>query len=116
MMLMVSVGALVTPASADVDFSGQTIEWIIPFREGGGSDTWARFNAPFLARHLPGNPEIVIRNVPGGSSTKGVNRYAQGAPANGLSLLGTSASTQFPFLLGDSRVRYDYAQWRVLMV
>ncbi|MEM7502773.1 MAG: tricarboxylate transporter [Pseudomonadota bacterium] len=102
--------------SAGVSFAGKTIEWIIPFREGGGSDAWARFNAPFLSRYLPGNPDIVVKNVPGGSSTKGTNRYAIDAPADGLSLLGTSASTQFPFLLGDTRVRYDYAEWRVLMV
>ena len=34
-------------------FAGKTIEWVIPFKEGGGGDTWARFNAPFLARYLP---------------------------------------------------------------
>ena len=33
------------PAQA-VDFSGKTIEYVIPFSVGGGSDTWARFNAP----------------------------------------------------------------------
>ena len=52
---------LVSPAAfSQVDFSNQTIEWIVPFREGGGADIWARFNAPYLAKHLPGNPEVVI--------------------------------------------------------
>ena len=47
------------PAAAqDVDFAGQTIEWWIPFSEGGGSDVWARFFAPYLSRHLPGNPNV----------------------------------------------------------
>lgn len=103
-------------ANAQDNATRQTIEWLIPFREGGGSDTWARFNAPFLSKYLPGQPEVVVRNVPGGGSTKGTNRYALNAAADGTTLLGTSASTQFPFLLGDSRVRYDYADWRVLMV
>lgn len=103
-------------ACAETDFSGQTIEWIIPFRAGGGADVWARFNAPFLSRHLPGNPDVVVKNVPGGGSTKGANRYARNVSESGLSLLGTSASTQFPYLLGDSRVRYDYNDWQVLLV
>lgn len=42
------VAALARPAVAQraVDFSGRTIEWVIPFAEGGGSDVWARFFAP----------------------------------------------------------------------
>ncbi len=100
---------------AEVDFSGRTIELLVPFREGGGSDTWARFNAPFLARYLPGQPTIVVRNHPGGGSIVAANRYAAAPPLDGLSLFMTSASTQFPFLLGDSRVRYDYAAWQPLM-
>ena len=39
--------ALVFSAPA-ADFSGETVEWIIPFKEGGGSDKWARLYAPFL--------------------------------------------------------------------
>ncbi|MFN4058780.1 MAG: Bug family tripartite tricarboxylate transporter substrate binding protein [Roseinatronobacter sp.] len=105
-----------TPASAQVDFSGKTIEWIIPFATGGGSDTWARFNAPFLSKHLPGNPTVVVVNEPGGGSTRGTNLFAQRARPDGLTILGTSGSTQFPYLLGDPRVRYEYADWSVVMV
>lgn len=46
--------AVGTPAAAEVSFEGKTIEWIIPFSPGGGSDTWARFNAPLLSKYLPG--------------------------------------------------------------
>lgn len=96
-------------AQDDVDFSGETIEWIIPFAEGGGSDVWARFLAPYLSRHLPGQPDVVIRNVPGGGSITGTNEFAARARPDGLTLVGTSGSTQFPYLLDDPRVRYDYA-------
>jgi len=98
-----------------VDFSGKLVELIIPFKEGGGSDTWGRFNAPFLSRYLPGQPTVVVRNVPGGNSIAGANRFAARARPDGLSILGTSASTQFPYLMEDPRVDYDYADWRVLM-
>lgn len=108
--------APVSAAPAQIGFEGQTIEWIIPFTRGGGSDTWARFNAPFLARHLPGNPEIRIVNESGGGGTRGPNTFASRARPDGLMVLGTSGSTQFPYLLGDLRVRYDYEDWDVVMV
>jgi tripartite-type tricarboxylate transporter receptor subunit TctC len=95
------------------DFSGQTIEWIIPFSPGGGSDTWARFNAPLLSKYLPGNPTVVVVNEPGGGSTKGANLFATRAKPDGLTILGTSGSTQFPYLLGDPRVRYEYKDWEI---
>ncbi len=98
-----------------VDFSDKTIEFVMPFGVGGGSDTWARFNAPFLAKYLPGKPTVVVKNVPGGGSITGANQFAVRAKPDGLSLLGTSASTQFPYLLGDSRVRYEYSDWQVVL-
>ncbi len=97
------------------NFAGKTIEWIIPFGEGGGSDKWARFYAPLLAKQLPGNPNVVVKNVPGGGSTTGTNQFAQRAKPDGLTILGTSGSTQFPFLLEDKRVKYDYADWTTVL-
>ena len=45
-----ALGASPAAAQRSVDFSGRTIEWNVPFAEGGGSDVWARFMAPYLAR------------------------------------------------------------------
>lgn len=100
----------VAPAAAQsgVDFSGKTIEFWMPFAEGGGSDVWARFFLPYLSKYLPGNPTVIMRNVPGGGSITGTNEFVARARPDGLSLVGTSGSTQLPYLLGDPRVKYDY--------
>jgi tripartite-type tricarboxylate transporter receptor subunit TctC len=111
--LLLAAGARAQPP---VSFEGRTTEWIIPFAEAGGSDVWARVLAPFLARHLPGRPNVVIRNIPGGGSITGADEFAQRARPDGLTFLGASASTQLPFLLGDRRVRCDDAQWVPLLV
>lgn len=105
-----------TPAPQAADFSGETIEWIIPFSEGGGSAKWAQFYAPQLAEALPGKPTVVVKYMPGAGSTKGTNFFAERAKPDGLTILGTSGSTQFPFLLDDPRVKYDYADWDVVLV
>lgn len=103
-------------AAQDVSFEGKTIEWIVPYTAGGGTDVVARFNAPFFSKYLPGNPTIVVVNEPGGGSTKGANLFASRAEPDGLTALWTSGSTQIPYLLGDPRVRYDYNDWQAVIV
>lgn len=115
--LVVPMGVLSAPAAAqEADFSGERITMTVPYGQGGGTDVWARFVAPNLQRFLPGAPTIVIENVPGGGSILGANQFAMTATSDGLSIMGVSSSTQIPFVLGDSRVRYDYADWTPIFV
>ena len=88
---------------------------MVPFPTGGGVDLWARFNGPLLSKHLPGKPTVIVKNSPGGGSTSGANLFTQIAKPDGLTLLASSASTQFPYLLGDPRVKYEYKDWRVVL-
>ncbi|MGH6814809.1 MAG: Bug family tripartite tricarboxylate transporter substrate binding protein [Hyphomicrobiaceae bacterium] len=118
MAFAVAAGAgfvsILAPAAA-ADFTGKTVEFVIPFSVGGGSDVWARFNAQFLNRYLAGKPVVVVKNIPGGGSITGANQFAASAKPDGLTIFGTSGSTQFPYLLGDKRVRYDYKDWKVVL-
>lgn len=115
-LLLGAAAVLAVPISSTAqDFAGETIEWTIPFGVGGGTDVWARFFAPQLSEALPGKPTVVVLNVPGGGSISGANQFAMRASDDGLSILGTSASTQYPAILGDPRVRYDYAEWTAVL-
>ncbi|MEM7667843.1 MAG: tricarboxylate transporter [Pseudomonadota bacterium] len=119
-LLMASAAALLVagPAGADghaVDLSGKTIEWTIPFSEKGGSAKWANFFAPLLSEALPGNPTVQVKFMPGAGSTKGANWFQKQKDGDGTVLFGSSGSTQFPYLLGDPRVRYEYKDWEVVM-
>lgn len=107
--------ALSLPAKAEVDFSGQTVVLTVAFSVGGGSDRWARVYAPYLSRHLPGNPTTVVRNIPGGGGITGVNRFVSRARKNGRDLLGTSGSNQIPYLLDDPRVKYEYKVLKMIL-
>ncbi|BBM88572.1 hypothetical protein COTS27_00253 [Spirochaetota bacterium] len=114
-VLVLSGTFLMGMALFGADFSGKTIEWIIPFKEGGGSDKWSRFYAPLLSEALPGKPVVVVKNMPGAGSTKGANYFQNRAKPDGLTILGTSGSTQFPYLLGDKRVKYRYQDWNIVL-
>jgi hypothetical protein len=98
-----------------LDFTGKVVTLLVPFPSGGGVDLWARFNAPLLSKYLPGKPAVIVKNSPGGGSTSGANLFTLTAKPDGLTLLASSASTQFPYLLGDPRVKYDYKDWRVVL-
>ena len=106
---------MTSSAQAQVDMSGKTIEWTIPFSETGGSAKWANFFAPLLSEALPGNPKVVVKYIPGAGSTKGANWFQKQKNGDGTVLFGTSGSTQFPYLLDDPRVKYEYKDWEVVM-
>lgn len=112
---LIAAAGLAAPAAAEVDFSGKTIEWVIPFSETGGSAKWANFFAPLLSEALPGNPVVVVKFMPGAGSTKGANWFQDQKHKDGTLLFGTSGSTQFPYLLDDPRVRYEYKDWIPVM-
>jgi len=112
---VIAAAGFAVPASAEVDFTGKTIEWVIPFSETGGSAKWANFFAPLLSEELPGNPTVVVKFKPGAGSTKGANWFQDQNHKDGTLLFGTSGSTQFPYLLGDPRVRYEYTDWTPVM-
>jgi hypothetical protein len=102
-------------SSHGIDLAGKTVEWVIPFSESGGSAKWANFYAPLLSEALPGKPTVVVKFMPGAGSTKGANWFHQKKYKNGTTIFGSSGSTQFPYLLGDPRVKYEYKDWNIVM-
>jgi tripartite-type tricarboxylate transporter receptor subunit TctC len=102
-------------AATAADFTGKQVTFIIPFGVGGGSDVWGRFLAPILQKYLPGKPSIIVQNRPGAGSVGGTNHFAATAKPDGLTILGTSGSTQFPYLLGEAHVKYEYKDWKMVL-
>jgi len=111
----VSVSLAVSLPAASADLAGKAVEWTIPFSETGGSAKWANFFAPLVSDTLKGSPTVVVKFMPGAGSTKGANWFQRQKHTDGTTLFGTSGSTQFPYLLGDPRVRYEYKDWFPVM-
>ncbi|MEM9032804.1 MAG: tricarboxylate transporter [Pseudomonadota bacterium] len=119
-LVAAAAASFATNAIADghgIDLSGQTVEWVIPFSETGGSAKWANFYAPLLSEALPGEPTVVVKFMPGAGSTKGANWFQEQSfdDSEGTLIFGSSGSTQFPYLLDDPRVRYEYNDWEVVL-
>ena len=85
-----AAGAALISAAAPADaqfYKGKTINMVVPVPGGSGLDLNARIVTRFLSKHIPGNPEIVARNMPGAGGVKALNFvYDKGAP-DGLTLI-----------------------------
>lgn len=97
-------------------YEGKTIEVIVPFPAGGGSDVWIRTLIPSLEKYVPGNPRFLVRNIAAGRGIHGMNEFALKAKSDGLQMVVSTASNYFPYLLGDKGVKYDFRPWKPLIV
>lgn len=119
-LAMLLVTAAFGVGSAEAKFPAKNMTFIIPVSPGGGFDTFARMLVPYLQKHLPGNPNIIVNNVPGGEWNIGITKMYRSKPdgntfailnwpANALSqVLGTAKFdlTQMTWLGNISEVTY----------
>jgi tripartite-type tricarboxylate transporter receptor subunit TctC len=102
-----------TPLSAQSNFfAGKTIQLYVGFSPGGGVDGEARIAARHLSRFVPGNPSVVVKNMPGAGGIVLGNHMYRAAEADGLTLAMPGRSG---FLLSnvvkDKNVTYDLAKF-----
>jgi tripartite-type tricarboxylate transporter receptor subunit TctC len=114
--LLVSCFAWSPNVSANLDLSGKTVTWIIPFKEGGGTSRFARFLQPFLTKYLPGNPTVQIQHIPGGGAIKGSNYFQKNAKTDGTYLFGCSTSVIVNVATGNPLVEYNLGAYEPVLL
>jgi tripartite-type tricarboxylate transporter receptor subunit TctC len=84
-----AVSAIFTASEATVAAPYQSrdrISIIVGFEAGGGYDMYGRFVARFLPKYLPGQPSVVVQNMPGASSLLAANHIYNIAPKDGTTI------------------------------
>src|SRR5262249_5288031 len=74
------------PLRAADYFAGKTIDLIVGAPPGGGYDIYARVVARHFGRHIPGQPAIVVKNMPGAGSAKAAQFISTMAPKDGTAV------------------------------
>lgn len=64
-------------------YQGATVTMLVGSGAGGGYDTYSRVLARHMGRHIPGNPNIIVKNMPGGGSIKAANYLYNVSPKDG---------------------------------
>lgn len=88
-------------------YQGKTITIIRGGEPGGSGDMQARALIPFLKKYIPGNPTIVIENMPGAAGMKAVNHIYSTAKPDGLSITAVGSGLASGAILGLPGARYD---------
>lgn len=100
------------PALAQVAFfGGKTIRIVVGLPAGDAYDLYPRMLANYMGKYIPGNPAIMVQNMPGASSMIAANYVYNVAKPDGLTLGATLPSLYFDQLLGRKEVKFDWRKY-----
>ena len=108
--LMATALASATPALAEpvADFyRGRQVSLVLSTGAGGGYASYAHAFAPYLSKHVPGNPNIVVQNMPGAGGIRAMQYFASIAPRDGSVLGLVHSSVPFAPLYGIKGATFD---------
>jgi hypothetical protein len=98
----------------DSPFKGKVIQIILGYPTGGGVDAEGRLLAKYLERHLPGNPAVTVRNMPGAAGLIAANWFEQFAKPDGLTLHYGSSTNIVEQAFGRDEVKYNLLNWDLI--
>ena len=107
-VLSVSVAFLPTHARSQANFyEGKTITVIAFTAPGGSGDLRVKATVPFLKKHIPGNPTVVIEYMDGGGGRKGANHIYHSVRPDGLTIGAASGAIVGLGIMREQGVSYD---------
>ena len=103
---------LTSPTFSQTPFyQGKTIRVIIGYTAGGTNDLWARAVSRFWGKHIPGNPNIIVQNMPGAGTMVAANYVYGVAKSDGLTLGLIANALFFNQIGGQKEVKFDWAKF-----
>jgi hypothetical protein len=111
---LATVGLTGTAAAQGSDFyAGKTLRIVVGLAAGGTVDTFARSFSGYLRKHVPGNPTIIVQNMPGAGGKNATNYLAEKATPDGLTIL-YGPWDPLAQALGDKGLRARYENFEFL--
>ena len=108
--VMIGAGTGAAAQTPEQFYSGKAIDLVIGYPPAGSNDTYARLLARHLGKHIPGNPNIVPKNMPGAGSFLALGQVYNAAPKDGT-VIGIGAPTApLDEKLGTQGVRFKTAE------
>jgi tripartite-type tricarboxylate transporter receptor subunit TctC len=113
-ILAVAIAVSNTPATADDFYKDKTISIIVSTGASGSYDGAARSLARYMPQYIPGNPTIVVKNMPGGGHTLATNFVINNSPSDGLTIGNIGNSIPMHQMVDGRGVRFDVAKFQWL--
>jgi tripartite-type tricarboxylate transporter receptor subunit TctC len=109
----VLIGTLATlpPAHAADFYKGKIFTIVVGFSPAGGFDTYARVLARYIGSHIPGNPTIIVQNMPGAGSLTSVRYLNLTAPKDGTVMTIFNPGLVTQSIVQPDKVKIDFRQY-----
>ncbi|HYJ15859.1 MAG TPA: tripartite tricarboxylate transporter substrate-binding protein [Candidatus Limnocylindria bacterium] len=113
-ILFVLALVFVVPVNASAQapfYQDKTIRIVAGYGAGSVDDAWTRLIARYLAKHIPGNPNMIVQNMPGAGAMIAANYVYKVAKPDGLTLGGIRSGLYFDQLVGRQQVQFDWPKF-----
>jgi len=110
-VLFLSVAAADAAQGQASFYQGKTIRIVVGYLSGDTHDLWARAYSRHLGKHIPGNPNLVVQNMPGAGSMIAANHVFNVAKPDGLTLGSIAPGLYLAQLTGSKEVKFDWAKY-----
>ena len=102
------------PAQSDSFYKGKTVRFIVGSGAGAFYDLWGRLIARHWGKYIPGNPDVIVQNMPGASSLTATNYVYGVAKPDGLTVVLPNNSIYIEQLVGRKEVQFDLRKFHWL--
>ena len=93
--------------SVESFYRSNTLKLVVGTDAGGGYDSYGRALGAHIGRHIPGNPNVVVQNMPGASGLKATNYIYNSAPKDGSVLGAVNSQMTLQPLFTSQGVQFD---------
>jgi tripartite-type tricarboxylate transporter receptor subunit TctC len=106
-------GAAAQDTAADF-YRGKMVRITVGSAVGGGFDGYARLVGRHFGKHIPGNPTVVVQNIPGSGSNKAASYVALQAPKDGTAIGAIQPGAVLQRLHSDQQLPHDPSKFIML--
>jgi len=92
-------------------YRGKTVTILVGYGPGGGYDTYARTLAAHLGTQIPGNPTVIVQNMPGAGSILSANHLFTAAPKDGTMIGTFGRGLPYTELIGQPEAKFKSAEF-----
>lgn len=103
--------AFLFAGTAEAKFPSKNITFIVPVTPGGGFDTATRMLVPYLEKYLPGKPNVIVKNIPGGEWSIGINKMYRSKPDGHTVCIFNMPGNAVSQVLGTAKFDLNKASW-----
>ena len=111
MLIFGSVFTTSANAQSAPFYKDKTIRIVVGFTSGGLYDQYARLLARHMGKYIPGNPNIIVQNMPGAGSLTSTNYIYSVVKPDGLTLGMPGSGIYLDQLLGRKEASFDVAKF-----